>query len=205
MPARVLLQDFTGVPAVVDLAAMRDALSAAAPTLAAPTADASRPGDRSLGAGGQLRLAEAFGSTRCSNSSATASGMRCCVGANRVSQFPRRPTRHRHRPPSESRIPGIGRIPSRWAGLSDTLVGTDSHTTMINGLACWAGSGRIEAEPACWASRFPCCCRRSWASNFTASCRRCTATDLVLTITQMLRKKGVVGKFVEFYGPASAR
>jgi aconitate hydratase len=86
----------------------------------------------------------------------------------------------------------------------DTVLGT-SHTTMINrlGVVGW-GVGGIEAEAASWASPRSCWCRRSSASACTALASGATATDVVLTVTQMLRKMGVVGKFVEFFGPGLA-
>ncbi len=84
----------------------------------------------------------------------------------------------------------------------DTLVGTDSHTTMINGLSVlgW-GVGGIEAEAALLGQPSPCRSPRSSASASPAACPRgATATDLVLWVTEMLRKKGLVGRFVEFFG-----
>ena len=126
MPARVLLQDFTGVPCVVDLAAMRDALAAmGADPEPRQSADARRPGDRPLRAGGSVRRRRMpFDSTRCSNSSATASATCCCAGAQTAfQQFPRGAARHRHRPPGEPGVSGLGgvprqrtaRIPIRWS------------------------------------------------------------------------------------------
>jgi aconitate hydratase len=87
----------------------------------------------------------------------------------------------------------------------DTLVGTDSHTTMVNGLAVlgW-GVGGIEAEAAMLGQPISMLIPEVIGFKLTASCRRRTATDLVLTVTQMLRQQGVVGKFVEFYGPGLA-
>ena len=85
----------------------------------------------------------------------------------------------------------------------DTLVGTDSHTPMVNGLGVlgW-GVGGIEAEAAMLGQSLPCPCRRSSACSSSASCpRQATATDLVLTMAELLRRHGVVGKFVEFTGP----
>ncbi len=92
--------------------------------------------------------------------------------------------------------------------MPDTLVGTDSHTTMINGLGVlgW-GVGGIEAEAAMLGQPLYLRDARRWsASGSRGSCRAgTTATDLVLTVTQILRRKGVVEKFVEFYGPGLAR
>ena len=153
-PARVLMQDFTGVPAVVDLAAMRDAMRAMGgdPAKINPLV-AGRARDRPLGAGRRVRLEPPRSSaTPSSSSSATASATRSCAGARGRSRTSRwsRPT-----PGSSTRSTS-----STWRGscssttelgqaYPDTLVGTDSHTTMINGLGVlgW-GVGGIEAEAA---------------------------------------------------------
>ena len=128
------------------------------------------------------------------------------LGAGRVRQLPRRAAGHRHRPPGEPRVPGERRV--REAGgrrdvvYPDTLVGTDSHTTMINGLGVlgW-GVGGIEAEAAMLGQPMPMLTPEVIGFKLTGQLREgATATDLVLTVTQMLRAKGVVGKFVEFYG-----
>ena len=89
----------------------------------------------------------------------------------------------------------------KWL-IPDTLVGTDSHTTMINGLGVlgW-GVGGIEAEAAMLGQPITMLIPEVIGFRLKENCGGITATDLVLTITQMLRKKGVVGKFVEFYGP----
>ena len=208
MPARVLLQDFTGVPCVVDLAAMRDALRGhGRRPEPRQSADAGRPGDRSLGAGGQLRhRATRSASTRCWNSSATASATCCCAGGRpRSSNFRVVPpdTGIVHQVNLEYLASVVFRAQDGWQAYPDTLVGTDSHTTMINGLGVlgW-GVGGIEAE-ACMLGQ-PISMLLPPVVGFKLHGKLpegCTATDLVLTITQMLRKKGVVGKFVEFYGP----
>ena len=127
------------------------------------------------------------------------------LGAGRISRFPRCAARHRHRAPGESRIPGqrgLHKRKNRLQAYPDTLVGTDSHTTMINGLGVvgW-GVGGIEAE-ACMLGQ-PVSMLLPEVVGFKLDGKLpegATATDLVLTVTQMLRKKGVVGKFVEFYG-----
>jgi aconitate hydratase len=204
MPARVLLQDFTGVPAVVDLAAMRDALSEMG-------ADASRanplmPADLVIDHSVQV---DSFGSANS-------------FSVNALLEFQRNRERYmllrwgqtafrnfRVVPPDtgivhQVNLEYLASVVFRRDGMAypDSLVGTDSHTTMINGLGVlgW-GVGGIEAE-ACMLGQ-PISMLLPPVVGFKLHGRMvegCTATDLVLTITQMLRKKGVVGKFVEFYG-----
>jgi aconitate hydratase len=133
------------------------------------------------------------------------------MGPGRLRQFPRRPARHRHLPPGQPRIPRQ----TVWTrqetidgetvevAYPDTVVGTDSHTTMVNGLAVlgW-GVGGIEAEAAMLGQPQSMLLPEVIGFKLTGSLKEgITATDLVLTVTQMLRKKGVVGKFVEFFGP----
>ena len=204
MPARVLLQDFTGVPAVVDLAAMRDALAAAGadPSRANPLMPADLVIDHSV-------QVDSFGSADA-------------FGINAVLEFERNRERYallrwgqtafrnfRVVPPDtgivhQVNLEYLASVVFRANGQAypDTLVGTDSHTTMINGLGVlgW-GVGGIEAE-ACMLGQ-PISMLLPPVVGFKLHGKLpegCTATDLVLTITQMLRKKGVVGKFVEFYG-----
>jgi len=204
MPARVLLQDFTGVPAVVDLAAMRDALSAAGadPSRASPLMPADLVIDHSV-------QVDSFGSPEA-------------FGINAVLEFERNRERYallrwgqtafrnfRVVPPDtgivhQVNLEYLASVVFRANGQAypDTVVGTDSHTTMINGLGVlgW-GVGGIEAE-ACMLGQ-PISMLLPPVVGFKLHGKLpegCTATDLVLTITQMLRKKGVVGKFVEFYG-----
>ena len=204
MPARVLLQDFTGVPAVVDLAAMRDALSAAGadPSRANPLMPADLVIDHSV-------QVDSFGSPEA-------------FGINAVLEFERNRERYallrwgqtafrnfRVVPPDtgivhQVNLEYLASVVFLRDGQAypDTLVGTDSHTTMINGLGVlgW-GVGGIEAE-ACMLGQ-PISMLLPPVVGFKLHGKLpegCTATDLVLTITQMLRKKGVVGKFVEFYG-----
>src|SRR5437868_10437516 len=204
MPARVLLQDFTGVPAVVDLAAMRDALSAlgADPALANPLLPADLVIDHSV-------QVDKFAS-------------RDSFSVNALLEFQRNRDRYmllrwgqtafknfRVVPPDtgichQVNLEYLASAVFRGDGMAypDTLVGTDSHTTMINGLGVlgW-GVGGIEAE-ACMLGQ-PISMLLPPVIGFKLHGRMvegCTATDLVLTVTQMLRKKGVVGKFVEFYG-----
>jgi aconitate hydratase len=206
MPARVLLQDFTGVPCVVDLAAMRDALAAmgADPSLANPLMPADLVIDHSV-------QVDQFAS-------------KAAFSVNALLEFQRNRERYmllrwgqtafrnfRVVPPDtgivhqvnlEYLAPVVFRNAATSQAYPDSLVGTDSHTTMINGLGVlgW-GVGGIEAE-ACMLGQ-PVSMLLPPVVGFKVHGKLregCTATDLVLTITQMLRKKGVVGKFVEFYG-----
>ena len=208
MPARVLLQDFTGVPCVVDLAAMRDALAAmgADPKRANPLLPADLVIDHSV-------QVDAYGSAEA-------------FGINALLEFQRNRERYillrwgqtafqnfRVVPPDTGIVHQINleylasvvfrlQTANVWEAYPDTLVGTDSHTTMVNGLGVlgW-GVGGIEAE-ACMLGQ-PVSMLLPPVVGFKLHGRMpegCTATDLVLTITQILRKKGVVGKIVEFYG-----
>jgi aconitate hydratase len=204
MPARVLLQDFTGVPAVVDLAAMRDALVAmgADPNRANPLLPADLVIDHSV--------------------QVDRYGTKDAFDINALLEFQRNRERYallrwgqtafrnfRVVPPDtgivhQVNLEYLASVVFRWDGTAypDSVVGTDSHTTMINGLGVlgW-GVGGIEAE-ACMLGQ-PISMLLPPVVGFKLHGRLregCTATDLVLTITQMLRKKGVVGKFVEFYG-----
>jgi aconitate hydratase len=204
MPARVLLQDFTGVPCVVDLAAMRDALVAlgADPGRANPLMPADLVIDHSV-------QVDTFGNNKA-------------FDVNALLEFQRNRERYmllrwgqtafgnfRVVPPDtgivhQVNLEYLASVVFR-AGQTvypDSVVGTDSHTTMINGLGVlgW-GVGGIEAE-ACMLGQ-PISMLLPAVVGFKLHGRLkegCTATDLVLTITQILRKKGVVGKFVEFYG-----
>ncbi|MGA2113676.1 MAG: aconitate hydratase AcnA [Bryobacteraceae bacterium] len=205
MPARVLLQDFTGVPAVVDLAAMRDALAAmgADPARANPLMPADLVIDHSV-------QVDHFGTAQA-------------FDLNALLEFERNRERYmllrwgqtafrnfRVVPPDTGIVHQVNLeylapvvFTKDGVAYPDSLVGTDSHTTMINGLGVlgW-GVGGIEAE-ACMLGQ-PISMLLPPVVGFKLHGRLkegCTATDLVLTITQMLRKKGVVGKFVEFYGP----
>ncbi len=208
-PARVLLQDFTGVPAVVDLATMREALAEMGgnPDKINPLAPADLVIDHSIIVD-QFATAQAF-------------------GANAALEFDRNRERYaflrwgqnafrnfRVVPPDtgichQVNLEYLASVVFSGAGRTaypDTLVGTDSHTTMINGLGVlgW-GVGGIEAEAALLGQPqsmlIPDVIGLKLVGTLPAGA---TATDLVLTVTQMLRKKGVVGKFVEFYGPGVA-
>ena len=204
MPSRVLLQDFTGVPAVVDLAAMREALAAmgADPQNANPLLPVDLVIDHSV-------QVDRFGS-------------RDALQLNALLEFQRNRERYilmrwaqtafqnfRVVPPDtgivhQVNLEYLARVVWSADGTAypDSVVGTDSHTTMINGLGVlgW-GVGGIEAE-ACMLGQ-PVSMLLPPVVGFKLHGRLkegCTATDLVLTVTQILRKKGVVGKFVEFYG-----
>jgi aconitate hydratase len=209
MPARVLLQDFTGVPAVVDLAAMRDALAAmgADPSKANPLMPADLVIDHSV-------QVDEYGTNGA-------------FDINAMLEFHRNRERYvllkwaqtafrnfRAVPPDTGIVHQVNLeylasvvfraqgTDGSWTAYPDSLVGTDSHTTMINGLGVvgW-GVGGIEAE-ACMLGQ-PISMLLPAVVGFKLHGKLpegCTATDLVLTVTQMLRKKGVVGKFVEFYG-----
>jgi aconitate hydratase len=212
MPARVLMQDFTGVPAVVDLAAMRDAIKTLGgdPERVNPLAPAELVIDHSVqvdefGAVGALaantllefqrnRERYAFlkwGQTAFRNFSAVPPGMGICHQVNLEYL---------------ARVVFTTEIDGELVAYPDTLVGTDSHTTMINGLGVlgW-GVGGIEAEAAMLGQAVSMLIPQVVGYKLTGKLREgATATDLVLTVTQALRKLGVVGKFVEFFGPGVA-
>jgi aconitate hydratase len=211
-PARVLMQDFTGVPAVVDLAAMRDAMVAlsANPEKINPLNPVDLVIDHSV-------MVDYFGTAKA-------------FGENVEREYERNMERYRFLRWGSSAFNNFRVVPpgtgichqvnleylaqTVWTNedegqavaYPDTVVGTDSHTTMVNGLAVlgW-GVGGIEAEAAMLGQPIPMLIPE--VIGFRLDGRLpdgATATDLVLTVTQMLRKKGVVGKFVEFYGPGLA-
>ena len=212
MPARVLMQDFTGVPAVVDLAAMRDAIKTLGgdPERVNPLIAAELVIDHSVqvdeyGAAGALvantllefqrnRERYAFlkwGQTAFRNFSAVPPGMGICHQVNLEYL---------------ARVVFTSEADGELVAYPDTLVGTDSHTTMINGLGVlgW-GVGGIEAEAAMLGQPVSMLVPQVVGYRLTGKLKEgATATDLVLTVTQALRKLGVVGKFVEFYGPGVA-
>jgi aconitate hydratase len=225
MPARVLMQDFTGVPAVVDLGAMRDAIKTLGgdPERVNPLVPAELVIDHSVqvdefGTAGAFdantllefqrnRERYAFlkwGQTAFRNFSAVPPGMGICHQVNleylaRVVFTTEIDGEKRGVPNDRSSSLGCLAYP-------DTLVGTDSHTTMINGLGVlgW-GVGGIEAEAAMLGQAVSMLVPQVVGYKLTGKLREgATATDLVLTVTQALRKLGVVGKFVEFYGPGIA-
>ena len=204
------MQDFTGVPAVVDLAAMRDAMEELGrrPGGDQP-AGRRRPDHRPLGPGRRLRQPAGLRDQRRARLRAQRRALRLpALGADRLRQLPGRAAGHRHLPPGQPRVPRAlrldpgGRTASRRP-IPDTLVGTDSHTTMINGLGVlgW-GVGGIEAEAAMLGQPISMLLPQVIGFRLTGELREgATATDLVLTVTEMLREKGVVSKFVEFFGP----
>ncbi|MCB9996585.1 MAG: aconitate hydratase AcnA [Rhodospirillales bacterium] len=209
-PARVLMQDFTGVPAVVDLAAMREAMVALGGDAQKinPLNAVDLVIDHSV-------MVDEFGSPKA-------------FEANVVREFERNGERYeflrwgqdafnnfRVVPPGtgichQVNLEYLGQTvwveaedgTGRMIAYPDTVVGTDSHTTMINGLAVlgW-GVGGIEAEAAMLGQPISMMIPEVIGFKLTGKLKEgATATDLVLTVTQMLREKGVVGKFVEFYG-----
>jgi len=209
MPARVLMQDFTGVPAIVDLAAMRDAIKTLGgdPERVNPLAPAELVIDHSVQVDeyGTPAAYEAnsllefqrnreryaflkWGQSAFRNFSAVPPGMGICHQVNLEYL---------------ARVVFTTEIDGQVYAYPDTLVGTDSHTTMINGLGVlgW-GVGGIEAEAAMLGQPVSMLIPQVVGYKLTGKLREgATATDLVLTVTQALRKLGVVGKFVEFYGP----
>ncbi|MGH2980484.1 MAG: aconitate hydratase [Solirubrobacterales bacterium] len=208
-PARVLMQDFTGVPAVVDLAAMRDAMDdlGGDATAINPLVDVDLIIDHSV-------QVDAFGNPRAFE-----------INAER--EFERNQERYaflrwgqdafdnfRVVPPAtgichQVNLEYISQVvfsregEGTVAAYPDTLVGTDSHTTMVNGLGVlgW-GVGGIEAEAAMLGQPISMLLPQVIGFKLTGALSEgATATDLVLTVTEMLREKGVVAKFVEFFGP----
>ncbi|MEO5825010.1 MAG: aconitate hydratase AcnA [Gemmatimonadales bacterium] len=209
MPARVVLQDFTGVPCVVDLAAMRDAMAdmGGDPNRINPVVPCDLVIDHSV-------QVDFFGSAQA-------------VKLNVALEFERNAERYQllkfaQRAFENFRVvpPGTGivhqvnleylspcvQLREQFGELTaypDTLVGTDSHTTMINGLGVMGwGVGGIEAEAVMLGQPYFMLIPDVIGMKFTGKLAPgCTATDLVLTVTQILRKRGVVDKFVEFFGP----
>ena len=212
MPARVLLQDFTGVPCIVDLAVMRDAMVAMGgdPKKINPLQPVDLVIDHSI-------QVDEFGSPNA-------------FQLNAEREFERNRERYaflrwgqqafknfRVVPPNTGIVHQVNleylatvvftsKNGSRVLAYPDTLVGTDSHTPMINGLGVlgW-GVGGIEAEAAMLGQPISMLIPQVVGFKLTGKLQPgATATDLVLTVTQLLRKKGVVGKFVEFFGPGLA-
>ncbi|KDM91284.1 aconitate hydratase AcnA [Photobacterium galatheae] len=204
-PARVLMQDFTGVPAVVDLAAMRDAIAKAGkdPDRIHPQSAVDLVIDHSV-------MVDHYASEQAFEQNVALEMQR----NHERYQF----LRWGQQAFSNFRVvpPGTGichQVNLEYLGQTvwqddgylfpDTLVGTDSHTTMINGLGVlgW-GVGGIEAEAAMLGQPISMLIPEVIGFRLSGQLKPgVTATDLVLTVTDMLRKKGVVGKFVEFYGP----
>jgi aconitate hydratase len=214
-PARVLLQDFTGVPAVVDLAAMRDAMAELGgdPTKINPLQPVELVIDHSV-------QVDSFGSLEAFHQNEEMDYERnqeryafLKWGQQAFANFkvvpPNTGICHQVNLEFLARVVfGAGpEAPRSESGkrlaYPDTLVGTDSHTPMVNGLGVlgW-GVGGIEAEAAMLGQPISMLIPQVVGFKLTGTLPEgSTATDLVLTITEMLRKKGVVGKFVEFYGP----
>ncbi|WP_029354857.1 aconitate hydratase AcnA [Bosea sp. 117] len=208
-PARVLMQDFTGVPAVVDLAAMRDAMVhlGGDPKRINPLVPVDLVIDHSV-------IVNFFGDN-------------AAFGKNVDEEYKQNQERYRFLKWGQSAFDNFRVVPpgtgichqvnleylaqTVWTkdedgttvAYPDTCVGTDSHTTMVNGLGVlgW-GVGGIEAEAAMLGQPVSMLIPEVIGFKLTGKLKEgITATDLVLTVTQMLRKKGVVGKFVEFFGP----
>ena len=207
-PARVIMQDFTGVPCVVDLATMREAVKALGgdPSKVNPLSPAEMVIDHSV-------IADKFGTN-----DAFKQNVDLEYGRNKERyQFLRWGQtafdEFKVVPPGtgivhQVNIEHLARVVMVRDGKAypDTLVGTDSHTTMVNGLGVlgW-GVGGIEAEAAMLGQPVSMLIPRVVGFKLTGELQAgTTATDLVLTITEMLRKHGVVGKFVEFYGEGVA-
>jgi len=212
-PARVILQDFTGVPAVVDLAAMRDAVVKLGGKAEAinPLSPAELVIDHSV-------QVDKYGTT-------------AALAQNTAIEFERNQERYsflrwgqdafrnfRVVPPNtgivhQVNLEYLARVvfddeqDGEHTAYPDTVVGTDSHTTMINGLGVlgW-GVGGIEAEAAMLGQSIPMLIPQVIGFRLNGTLREgTTATDLVLTVTDMLRERGVVGKFVEFFGDGLTR
>ncbi|MEW6046066.1 MAG: aconitate hydratase AcnA [Bacillota bacterium] len=209
MPSRVVLQDFTGVPAVVDLAAMRSAVERMGGE--ARRINPLVPADLVIDHSVQVDL---FGT-----SYAFAANVGLEYERNReryvlLRWAQRRLDNFRVVPPGTGIVHQVNleylaavvhhrRAGDEWQAFPDTLVGTDSHTTMINGLGVlgW-GVGGIEAEAVMLGQPYYMLIPDVIGVRLTGRLpEAATATDLVLTVTEMLRKKGVVDKFVEFFGP----
>lgn len=211
-PARVLMQDFTGVPAVVDLAAMRAAMAQAGgdPNLINPLSPVDLVIDHSvmvdhfanenafaenveieMHRNGERYQFLRWGQSAFNNFSVVPPGTGICHQVNLEYL---------------AQAVWLGEDDGESFAFPDSLVGTDSHTTMINGLGVlgW-GVGGIEAEAAMLGQPVSMLIPEVVGFKLTGKLKEgITATDLVLTITQMLRQKGVVGKFVEFYGDGLA-
>ena len=207
-PARVILQDFTGVPAVVDLAAMRSAIDRAGgdPTAVDPLVPVDLVIDHSV-------QVDAFGTAQAYTINVEREYERNHERYSLLRWAQQAFAGFRVVPPGmgivhQVNLENLGTVvrtvadEDRQLAIPDTLVGTDSHTTMINGLGIlgW-GVGGIEAEAALLGQPMPLASPKIVGFRMSGSLQiGVTATDLVLTITEILRKHGVVGKFVEFFG-----
>src|SRR6266536_3258487 len=208
-PSRVLMQDFTGVPAVVDLAAMRDAMKnlGGDPALINPLQPAELVIDHSV-------QVDEFGTPKAFAFNAELEFLRNkeryaflrwgqTAFDNLAIVPPDTGIVHQVNLEFLARVVFVSEAGGKRVAYPDTLVGTDSHTTMINGLGVlgW-GVGGIEAEAAMLGQPVSMLIPQVVGVKLTGRLREgATATDLVLTITEMLRKHGVVGKFVEYFGP----
>ena len=219
-PARVLMQDFTGVPAVVDLAAMRDAMKhlGGDPKKINPQVPVDLVIDHSVAvtffgnnAAFKKNVDEEYRQNQerykflkwaqrsFDNFSVVPPGTGICHQVNL--EYLSRVVWHR-----KEKVKADGKAATMEVAYPDTLVGTDSHTTMVNGLSVlgW-GVGGIEAEAAMLGQPLSMVLPEVIGFKFAGKLKEgVTATDLVLTVTEMLRKRGVVGKFVEFFGPGLA-
>ncbi|MGH8114985.1 MAG: aconitase family protein, partial [Rhodanobacteraceae bacterium] len=212
-PARVLMQDFTGVPCVVDLVAMRDAIIALGgdPERINPLIPGELVIDHSV-------IADVFGTPEAFGTNATLEFQRNQERYQLLRWAQRAFSNFKVVPPDtgichQVNLEYLARVvftregPDGMLAYPDTLVGTDSHTPMANGLGVlgW-GVGGIEAEAAMlgqpMSMLIPQVVGLKLIGEFPAGT---TATDLVLTVAELLRRTGVVGKFVEFYGPGVAR
>jgi aconitate hydratase len=213
-PARVVLQDFTGVPVVVDLAAMRSAMERLGgdPDRINPQVPVDLVIDHSV-------QVDMFGSQAALYFNAEREFERNRERYEFLHWAQRAFDRFRVVPPAtgivhQVNLEYLATVVARrqepgggWVAFPDTLVGTDSHTTMINSLGVlgW-GVGGIEAEAAMLGEPITMLPPEVVGFSLQGELREgATATDLVLVVTQMLRQKGVVGKFVEFYGPGVSR
>ena len=216
-PARVLMQDFTGVPAVVDLAAMRDAMKhlGGDPKKINPQVPVDLVIDHSVAVtffgnnqAFKKNVEEEYRQNQerykflkwaqrsFDNFSVVPPGTGICHQVNL--EYLSRVVWTR-----KDKVKADGKQVTMEVAYPDTLVGTDSHTTMVNGLSVlgW-GVGGIEAEAAMLGQPLSMVLPEVIGFKFSGKLKEgVTATDLVLTVTEMLRKRGVVGKFVEFFGP----
>jgi aconitate hydratase len=209
MPARVVLQDFTGVPCVVDLAAMRDAMNALGgdPKLINPLSPAELVIDHSVQVDvfGEADAVDLNAKIEFKRNQERYSFLRW--GQKALNDFkvvpPSTGIVHQVNLEHLARVVMANTVDGELWAYPDTVFGTDSHTTMINGLGVlgW-GVGGIEAEAAMLGQPSSMLIPQVVGFKLTGKLPEgATATDLVLTVTQMLRKHGVVGKFVEFFGP----
>ena len=208
-PARVIMQDFTGVPCVVDLATMREAIAELGgdPALVNPLAPAELVIDHSV-------IADRYGSKDSFEQNVDIEYQRNTEryrflrwGQSAFDEFkvvpPGTGIVHQVNIEYLARVVMVREVDGEVRAYPDTVVGTDSHTTMVNGLGVlgW-GVGGIEAEAALLGQPVSMLIPRVVGFKLNGALPLgTTATDLVLTITEMLRAHGVVGKFVEFYGP----